>query len=114
MLFLIVPGVIPVVPGDEDEAGESVMNELPVAPLASQCAKKPGLFQIGNKLANLAWHMGESVTSAMKPPAFFRRIRSSRPLSSSCLAARARRGLFALAGDAIAVYAVKDRKEAYE
>ena len=58
--------------------------------------------------------MDESVTSAMKLPAFFRRIRSSRLLSSSCLAARARRGLFALAGDAIAVYAVKDRKEAYE
>ena len=114
MFFLVVLGISPVVPGDEDEAGESVVNELPVTALASHHAQKPGLFQIGNKLANLAGHMGESVTSAMKPPAFFRRIRSSRPLSSSCLAARARRGLFALAGDAIAVYAVKDRKEAHE
>ena len=114
MLFLVVPGVIPVAPGDEDEAGEPVVNELPVTPLTSQHAQKPGLFQIGNKLANLAGHMNESVTSAMKLPAFFQRIRSSRPLSSSCLAARARRGLFALAGDAIAVYAVKDRKEAHE
>ena len=74
MLFLVVPGVIPVVPGDEDEAGESVVNEFPVTALASDCAKKPGLFQIGNKLANLAGHMGESVTSAMKLPAFFRRF----------------------------------------
>ena len=93
MLFLVVLGISPVVTGDEDEAGEPVVNELPMAPLASRYAKKSGLFQIGNKLANLAGHMGESVTGTVKPPAFFRRIRSSRPLSSSCLAARARRVL---------------------
>ena len=67
-------GISPVVPGDEDEAGESVVNELPVAPLASHHAKKPGLFQIGNKLANLAGHMSESVTRTVKLPAFFWRF----------------------------------------
>ena len=76
-------GISPVVSENEDEAGESVVNELPMTPLASRYAKKTGLFQIGNKLANLAGHMGESVTSAMKLPAFFRRIFRSTPSTST-------------------------------
>jgi hypothetical protein len=66
MLFLIVPCVIAVVPGDEDEAGESGMDEFPMAALASRHAQEPGIFQIRNKLANLAGHMTESVTGATK------------------------------------------------
>ena len=46
MLFLIVLGVIPIPPGDEDEAGEFVMNELSMAALASRYAPEADLFQI--------------------------------------------------------------------
>lgn len=68
MFFLVVLRVIAVVPGHEDEAGESGMDEFPMAALAANHAHEPGIFQIRNKLANLAGHMTESVTGMMKLP----------------------------------------------
>ena len=77
MLFLIVPGVLIVVPG-EDEALEFGLNELPVTALASDNANESSLLQIGNKLANLARHMAEAVTGAARLPMFCPEETSSR------------------------------------
>ena len=68
MLFLVVLGVLPVVPGKEDEAREFGVNEFPVTPLTSDDANKAAFLQIGNKLANLARHIAESVTGAARLP----------------------------------------------
>ena len=70
MLFLVVLCVLPVASGKEDEARKSGVNEFAVAPLTSDDANKAGPLQIGNKLANLARHIVESVTGAARLPTF--------------------------------------------
>ena len=70
MLFLIVLGVLPVMPGEEDEAGESGVNEFPVTALASADATKSSFLQVGNKLANFARPTVETVTAAARLPTF--------------------------------------------
>ena len=70
MFFLIVPGIVSFVSGDEDEAGKPRVDEFSMAAFASLDALKSRLFQIGDELTNLPRHMEECVTGVGKLRAF--------------------------------------------
>src|SRR5438046_1425918 len=57
--------VIAVMPRDKYEPTKLLMDELPVAALSALHTDETCVLQIGNQLANLAWHTANFIT--LKP-----------------------------------------------
>ena len=61
--------VVTVLPGNQHEAGILRMHEFPVAAFAAVNPYKPRPFEIGDQLANFAWHTPKTATTPTLLPA---------------------------------------------